>query len=81
MITKKSLAYFGVAILCLAGLVQAWVFREGQYWPIWIWLPLLVIGLASIWVLRDPPDPRAKAFDFNPHVAHFISLPDLLFSR
>ncbi len=66
MFNRKSLAYFGIALLCLAGLMQAWVFKEGQHWPMWVWLPLLVIGLGSLWVLRDPPDPKAKAFDFNP---------------
>lgn len=81
MIDKTSLAYLGVAILCLAGLVQVWVFKKGQSWPIWVWLPLLAIGLASVWVLRDPPDPKAKVFDFNPRrgafyfVAGFVIFP------
>lgn len=80
-INKESLAYFGIAILCLAGLMQAWVFQEGQSWPVWVWLPLLVIALASLWVLRDRPDPKAKTFDFNPRrgafyfVAGFIIFP------
>ncbi|WP_423141665.1 hypothetical protein ACOYW6_12675 [Parablastomonas sp. CN1-191] len=83
MIDKKLLAYLGIAILSLAGLVQAWVFEEGQSWPVWVWLPLLAMGLASLWVLRDPPDPKAKAFDFNPRrgafyfVAGFVLFPVL----
>ncbi|MBS0282923.1 MAG: hypothetical protein JSS15_00735 [Proteobacteria bacterium] len=72
MINRKSLAYFGIAILCLAGLVQTWVFREGQSWPIWVWFPLLVIGLSSLWGLRDPPDPKVKVFDFNPKRGAFF---------
>lgn len=71
MINKELLAYFGIAILCLAGLVQAWVFKEGQSWPVWVWLPLVAVGLTSVWVLRDPPDPKAKAFDFNPRRGAF----------
>lgn len=74
MFNRKSLAYFGITLLCLAGLVQAWVFKEGQHWPIWVWLPLLVIGLGSLWVIRDPPDPKAKAFDFNPRRGAFYFL-------
>lgn len=41
----------------------------------------MAIGLASLWVLRDPPDPKAKAFDFNPRrgafyfVAGFVIFP------
>ena len=74
MFNRKPLAYFGIALLCLTGLVQVWVFEEGQHWPVWVWLPLLVIGLGSLWVLRDPPDPKAKAFDFNPRRGAFYFL-------
>lgn len=74
MFNRESLAYLGIALLCLAGLVQAWVFKEGQHWPMWVWLPLLVIGVGSVWTLRDPPDPKAKAFDFNPRRGAFYSL-------
>ena len=71
MINKELLAYLGIAILCLAGLAQAWVFKEGQAWPVWVWLPLVAIGLISLWVLRDPPEPKAKTFDFNPRRGAF----------
>ena len=74
MVNRISLAYLGIAVLCLAGLVQAWVFKEGQNWPIWVWLPLLLIGFSSLWVLRDLPKPKAKAFDFNPRRGAFYFL-------
>lgn len=66
MIPKEPLAYLTILILCIAGLIQAWAFEEGQSWPVYVWIPLLAAAFWAVWVLRDPPDPSAKSFDFNP---------------
>ena len=66
MISKKALAYVAVAVVCGAGILNAWVFDKEQSWPIYVWLPILLLALWAIWTLRDPPDPAAKTFDFNP---------------
>jgi len=66
MVTKKSLAYVAIFIVCTAGILKAWVLDKQQSWPVYVWLPILLLALWAIWTLRDPPDPKAKAFDFNP---------------
>lgn len=64
--SKKSLAYVTVLVVCTAGILKAWVLDKEQSWPIYVWLPILLLALWAIWTLRDPPDPKAKAFDFSP---------------
>lgn len=66
MISKQSLAFGALLLLCVAGLIHTWVLDDRQQWPVWVWLPLLALGLWAMWQLRDPPDPNSKAFDFNP---------------
>ncbi len=37
-------------------------------------VPLIVLAGWAAWTFRDPPDPRAKAFDFNPRRGLFYFL-------
>ena len=66
MVSKKSLAYVAVLVVGTAGILKAWVLDKEQSWPVYAWLPILLLALWAIWTLREPPDPKAKAFDFNP---------------
>jgi len=66
MISKQSFAYAGIFVVCATGLIHAWILDEGQSFPIYVWLPLLLITFWAFWALRDPPDRSTKAFDFNP---------------
>lgn len=66
MINKNSLAYVAVFVICVAGILKAWVFDSESSWPIYVWLPILLLALWVMWTFRERPDPAAKAFDFNP---------------
>ncbi|WP_309663172.1 hypothetical protein [Sphingomonas sp.] len=58
-------------------MIQTWILEDGQHWPVWVWMPLVAIVFWALWVLRDPPDPKAKVFDFNPKRGAFYFLAGL----
>lgn len=66
MMSKKPLAYAAIFIVCTAGVLEAWVLNEQKPWPVYVWFPAVLLILWAMWTLRTPPDPKAKAFDFNP---------------
>lgn len=66
MITKQRLAYAAIFLVCVATLLKTWVFQGDGSWPPYIWIPITGVVFWALWTLRDPPDPKTKAFDFNP---------------
>ena len=66
MISKQSAAFAIMLVVCGAVLINTWVLHEAYQPPWWVWLPMLVLIFWAMWQFREPVDPKAKAFDFNP---------------
>lgn len=66
MVSKQSAAFGVIFALSAVALVQTWLLDDRLKWPVWVWLPFFALLAWAMWQLRDPPNPSAKAFDFNP---------------
>jgi hypothetical protein len=65
-VSRQTLAIIGIAVCSAIVLFKIWVLGDEAEWPWYVWVPILAMLGWSAWQFRERPDPKMKAFDFNP---------------